>query len=238
MTKFKESCFDRLQDYAQEGFKGELSEYEQNYYNALLAQLGVYRKYGRMKAIHFLMVKPFSCSRRTATRMFDEAVNLFYADDGVTRQAWRNLMFEEVRNAALSILKTEGLTTDDLETYRRMMESAYKFKQLDQPDPEQHNGERQQPVINGDLPPFFARGFRAATFDLPFCEPVIKETGNSEKASDYIDVRIDDYDLCPRFCARVVKNVKIGPSPKWMRERLRGRDRAQLLLRPAAEGAA
>lgn len=139
MTKFKESCFDRLQDYAQEGFKGELSEYEQAYYNALLAQLGVYRKYGRMKAIHFLMVKPFSCSRRTATRMFEESVNLFYADDGVTRQAWRNLMFEEVRNAALSILKTEGLTTDDLETYRRMMESAYKFKQLDQPDPEQHD---------------------------------------------------------------------------------------------------
>ena len=48
-------------------------------------------------------------------------------------------MFEEVRNAALSILKTEGITTDDLETYRRMMESAYKFKQLDQPDPEQND---------------------------------------------------------------------------------------------------
>ena len=56
----------------------------------------------------------------------------------------------------------------------------------------------------------------AATFDLPFSEPKIKETGNDEQASDYISVRIDDYDLCPRFCARVVKNVKIGPSPKWM----------------------
>lgn len=136
MDQFKESCFDRLQDYAQEGFKGELDDYEQAYYNALLAQLGVYRKYGRMKAIHFLMVKPFGCQRRTATRMFDEAVNLFYADDGVTRKAWRNLMFEEMRSAALSILKTEGLNTDDLETYRRMMESAYKFKQLDTPDEE------------------------------------------------------------------------------------------------------
>ncbi len=136
MKKFTESCFERLQDYAQEGFKGVLTDYEQSYYNALIAQLGVYRKYGRMKAIHFLMAAPFGCTRRVATRMFDEAVNLFYADDGVTRQAWRNLMFEEVRNAALSILKTEGLTPDDLETYRRLMESAYKFKQLDQPDPE------------------------------------------------------------------------------------------------------
>ena len=137
MTQFNESQFDRLQDYAQEGFKGELNEEEQNYYNALLAQLGVYRKYGRSAAIHFLMVQPFNCSRRTATRMMDEAVNLFYADDNVTRQAWRNLMFEEMRNAALAILKTEGITPDDMETYRRMMESAYKFKQLDMPDPEE-----------------------------------------------------------------------------------------------------
>lgn len=136
MTQFNESLFDRLQDYAQGGFKGELSEEEQSYYNALLAQLGVYRKYGRSAAIHFLMSQPFNCSRRTATRMMDESVNLFYAEDNVTRQAWRNLMFEEMRNAALAILKTEGLTPDDMETYRRMMESAYKFKQLDQPDPE------------------------------------------------------------------------------------------------------
>lgn len=135
--KFNESCFDKLQDYAQEGFKGELSDYEQAYYNALLATLGVYRKYGRQGAIRMLMLEPFFCTRRVATRMFDESINLFYADDGVEREAWRNLMFEEMRLAALSILKTEGKTPDDLETYRRLMESAYKFKQLDAPDPEE-----------------------------------------------------------------------------------------------------
>jgi hypothetical protein len=134
---FNESLFDKLQDYAQDGFKGELSADEQEYYNALLAQLGVYRKYGRIAAIQFLMRPPFKCLRRVATRMFDEAINLFYAEDNVTRQAWRNLMFEEMRNAALSILKTEGITPDDMETYRRLMESAYKFKQLDEPDPEE-----------------------------------------------------------------------------------------------------
>ena len=90
-----------------------------------------------MKAIHFLMAAPFNCVRRVATRMFDESINLFYAEDSVTREAWRNLMFEEMRNAALSILKTNGITPDDLETYRRLMESAYKFKKLDEPDPEE-----------------------------------------------------------------------------------------------------
>ncbi|MDO4477690.1 MAG: phenylalanine--tRNA ligase subunit beta [Lachnospiraceae bacterium] len=56
----------------------------------------------------------------------------------------------------------------------------------------------------------------AATFDKPFYPPVIKETGNSEDVNDYISVEVKDQDLCPRFCARVIKNVKIGPSPKWM----------------------
>ena len=56
----------------------------------------------------------------------------------------------------------------------------------------------------------------AGTFGLKFNMPEIKETGNDEKASDYIDVEVIDKDLCPRFTARVVKNVKIGPSPKWM----------------------
>ena len=61
----------------------------------------------------------------------------------------------------------------------------------------------------------------AATFNLPFHYPDVKETGNSEKASDYISVDIEDKDLCTRYIARVVKNIKIGESPDWMKKRLR-----------------
>ncbi len=60
----------------------------------------------------------------------------------------------------------------------------------------------------------------AVTFDKPFCPPEIKKTGNDENVNDYISVEVEAPDLCPRYCARVVKNLKIGPSPKWMRERL------------------
>ena len=60
----------------------------------------------------------------------------------------------------------------------------------------------------------------AATFDKPFYPPVIKETGNAEDVNDYIQVEVQAPDLCPRYVARVVKNLKIGPSPKWMQERL------------------
>ena len=60
----------------------------------------------------------------------------------------------------------------------------------------------------------------AVTFDKPFYPPVIKETGNDEDVNNYVSVEVQDTDLCKRYCARVVKNLKIGPSPKWMRERL------------------
>ena len=60
----------------------------------------------------------------------------------------------------------------------------------------------------------------AATFNKEFKYPEIEESGNNEKASDYIDVEVKDADLCPRYIARVVKNVKIEPSPKWLRNRL------------------
>ena len=60
----------------------------------------------------------------------------------------------------------------------------------------------------------------AVTFDTEFKPPVVTPTGNAENAADYIKVQVDDPDLCPRYTARVCKNIKIGPSPEWMQRRL------------------
>ena len=60
----------------------------------------------------------------------------------------------------------------------------------------------------------------AVTFGKAYCPPKPAATGNEEKASDYIQVEVQDEGLCPRYCARVVKNIKIGPSPEWMKRRL------------------
>lgn len=60
----------------------------------------------------------------------------------------------------------------------------------------------------------------AATFRKGFRPPVVAKTGNQEDVNDYIKVTVEDTDLCPRYCARVVKNIKIGPSPEWMQRRL------------------
>lgn len=60
----------------------------------------------------------------------------------------------------------------------------------------------------------------AATFHKEFVPPVVTETGNDEDVNDYVKVSVENTDLCPRYCARVVKNIKIAPSPKWMQRRL------------------
>ena len=60
----------------------------------------------------------------------------------------------------------------------------------------------------------------AATFRKEFIPPVVTPTGNNEDAHDYVKVTVKDPDLCPRYCARMVKNIKIAPSPKWMQRRL------------------
>lgn len=60
----------------------------------------------------------------------------------------------------------------------------------------------------------------AATFRKKFVPPVVTKTGNSEDVHDYVKVTVKDTDLCPRYTARVVKNIKIAPSPKWMQRRL------------------
>ena len=60
----------------------------------------------------------------------------------------------------------------------------------------------------------------AATYRLPFHPPVVTPTGNNEDVHDYLKVRVEDTDLCPRYCARMVKNIKLAPSPEWMKRRL------------------
>ena len=60
----------------------------------------------------------------------------------------------------------------------------------------------------------------AATFRKKFVPPAVKVKGSGGDVNDYIRVDVKDADLCPRYCARVVKNIKLAPSPKWMQRRL------------------
>ncbi len=63
----------------------------------------------------------------------------------------------------------------------------------------------------------------AVSFDRPLTvkAPVVKGAGDGDDVNKYLNVKISAPDLCYRYAARVVKNVKIAPSPLWLRMRLR-----------------
>ena len=63
----------------------------------------------------------------------------------------------------------------------------------------------------------------AVSFDREFNvkAPEVKFAGDGDKVENYLSVEVKNAELCPRYTARVVKNVKIAPSPLWLRMRLR-----------------
>ena len=60
----------------------------------------------------------------------------------------------------------------------------------------------------------------AATFNKTFHPPVIEPSGNDEDINDYLKISVEDTSLCKRYCARMVKNIRLAPSPQWMQRRL------------------
>ena len=60
----------------------------------------------------------------------------------------------------------------------------------------------------------------AAVFGLRFREPDVRFAQNEENIEDYLSVKVRDGVACPRYCARVVRNVRLGPSPRWLQRRL------------------
>ena len=61
----------------------------------------------------------------------------------------------------------------------------------------------------------------AATYNLPLTVKEPKFEGIEGDINEMLKVDIHNTEKCQRYCAGIVKNVKIGPSPRWMRERLR-----------------
>lgn len=63
----------------------------------------------------------------------------------------------------------------------------------------------------------------AVSYGLPFSvkEPVVKGSNDGDDVKNYVDVEIKVPDTCFRYTSRAVKNVKVAPSPKWLRDRLR-----------------
>lgn len=142
---FETSYFDRFQDYLASGCTMELTDDEMDYYNALYALIGIQRKYGKDNAISFLMHDPFQVKRAKAREMYNEAINLFFADDSVENNAHRNMMYDNLQKAAQVVLMNAH-SSKDMEVYGNLMVQAAKIKQLDKPDPQKRKEVNEKPI--------------------------------------------------------------------------------------------
>ncbi|RHH50006.1 hypothetical protein DW206_05045 [Bacteroides ovatus] len=142
---FETSYFDRLQDYLASGCTMELTGDEMDYYNALYALIGIQRKYGKDNAISFLMHDPFQVKRARAREMYNEAINLFFANDSVENNAHRNMMYDNLQKAAQVVLMNAH-SSKDMEVYGNLMIQAAKIKQLDKPDPQKRKEVNEKPI--------------------------------------------------------------------------------------------
>ncbi len=142
---FETSYFDRLQDYLASGCTMELTDDEVDYYNALYALIGIQRKYGKDNAISFLMHDPFQVKRARAREMYNEAINLFFANDSIENNAHRNMMYDNLQKAAQVVLMNAH-SSKDMEVYGNLMIQAAKIKQLDKPDPQKRKEVNEKPI--------------------------------------------------------------------------------------------
>lgn len=142
---FETSYFDRLQDYLASGCSMELTDDEMDYYNALYALIGIQRKYGKDNAISFLMHDPFQVKRARAREMYNEAINLFFANDSIENNAHRNIMYDNLQKAAQVVL-INAHSSKDMEVYGNLMIQAAKIKQLDKPDPQKRKEVGDKPI--------------------------------------------------------------------------------------------
>lgn len=142
---FETSYFDRLQDYLASGCSMELTDDEMGYYNALYALIGIQRKYGKDNAISFLMHDPFQVKRARAREMYNEAINLFFANDSIENNAHRNIMYDNLQKAAQVVL-INAHSSKDMEVYGNLMIQAAKIKQLDKPDPQKRKEVSDKPI--------------------------------------------------------------------------------------------
>lgn len=149
---FEKSHFDTLQDYIASGCTLELTDDELDYYNVLYAMVGIQRKYGKDNAIAFLMHKPFCVERMRARQMYAEAMNLFYLNDSVENDAYRNMLFDDLNKAALAVLQN-ATTAKDMEVYGNLKVQAAKIKQLDKPDPVKPREVEEKPIKVYELDP-------------------------------------------------------------------------------------
>ena len=129
-----EQSYQRIMDYIDKGCEDDLSAKEQLYIDLLNLVFSLSKQQDRRNVIKFLTKPPFKLSYARAVDIYDEAVNLFYSNRRVTKEALRQKYADDLE-AWSSIVAQRATCAADYAVAADMRAKAAKILRLDQPDP-------------------------------------------------------------------------------------------------------
>lgn len=135
MIEYDSSAFARIEDYIQGGSCSELSSDDDAMLQAMHEMNSMRRKYGRKKACSYFRNK-HRFSYRQAESLYENTINIFYADDGLEKKAMRNMLADEILRSA-EVVRAKSKCAKDMEIYAKMITQAYIMKGLDKEDPDE-----------------------------------------------------------------------------------------------------
>ncbi len=131
-----EEKYDALLAYIESGANSDLSEDMIEYVNMLELIRTMHMRYeSHITIIKFLQQPPYGLSEYVAISRYSDAMNFFYLDNEIKKQAWRNLYAEKLDRAADLVLKT-ATNSKDIDIYKNIIFAARDMRQLGIPDAE------------------------------------------------------------------------------------------------------
>lgn len=129
-----EGAFERLQEYIASGSPGTLSENEQRYIDLLVMIYSMDGQHGKRKTIRFLTRPPFGFSYNRASDLYAEAVEMFFANRKVSKDALRAKMADQF-DTLYALTMASAKTPKDYEIAANILAQKGKIQRLDQDDP-------------------------------------------------------------------------------------------------------
>lgn len=142
----KEGAFERIQEYIASGSKGDLSDKERVYIDLLTLVYSLDAQYGKRRTVRFLTSEPFGLPYQRAADIYSEAMELFYCNRKVSKDALRNKMADQFDTLYVAA-RDAAKTSKDYAVAADILANKARALQLDRDDPAKLPAEVYQPMF-------------------------------------------------------------------------------------------
>jgi hypothetical protein len=189
--------YDALLSFIETGAEGDLPTEMVEYLSTLEMIRGMHMRYeNRSAIIKLLQLPPYALSPYLSNKYYSDAINFFYLDNAIKKQAWRNMYAEMLERSAELVIKT-AKTSKDLDIYKNIILAAGNMRQLNEAEPDDIPEEFfKKPVKIYTLDPELVGRTKANRYELARHIDGL-DIPEREKLRVKADAMIEDIDLFP-----------------------------------------